>query len=161
MGTKFIQWSCLLYLVTIISCGDDCKDPNFKVDDEQLAADIVLIDQYLAQEGINAEVHPSGIRYTIEREGTGSRPEACDNINAAFEGKLISDGSVFSPNNGQILALGNLDDLIPGWQIGIPLIKQGGRIILYIPSVYGYGEEGRPNGGIPQNANLEFEILLF
>ena len=53
-----------------------------------------------------------------------------------------------------------LENLITGWQIGIPLIKVGGRITLYIPSVYAYGKNGIGSDILP-NASLEFEILLF
>lgn len=149
-------------LLLFSNCREKCdSEPNFDIDQAQLAVDIELIDTYLEENNLDAEIHPSGIRYSIKREGSGNRQGQCDTIVAAFGGKLISNGFEFNPNNGVATSLGSLDGLIPGWRIGIPLIKQGGRIILYIPSGYGYAAEGRPNGGIPSNANLEFEILLF
>lgn len=152
----------ITYSLFLTGCRDKCdSEPNLNVDQTQLAADIAEIDAYLESKDIEAEVHPSGLRYSITREGTGNRPGPCDNIVATFGGKLISNGFEFSPNEGVPVSLGNLDNLITGWQIGIPLIKQGGRVVLYIPSVYSYGAAGRPSGGIPTNANLEFEILLF
>ncbi|GAB5410053.1 MAG: hypothetical protein BalsKO_24180 [Balneolaceae bacterium] len=160
MYKLFFLLLTVLFLLT--GCRDKCdSEPEFNVDQDQLAADIIKIDAFLEGKNIDAEIHPSGIRYEIKREGTGDRPKLCDNIVASFGGNLISNGFEFSPNDGVPVSLGTLDGLIPGWQFGIPLIKQGGRVVLYIPSVYGYGVEGRPDGGIPSNANLEFEILLF
>jgi FKBP-type peptidyl-prolyl cis-trans isomerase len=52
-----------------------------------------------------------------------------------------------------------LSFVIAGWKIGVPLIKEGGKIMLYIPSLLGYGCQG---GGttIPSNANLIFEVEI-
>ena len=52
-----------------------------------------------------------------------------------------------------------LDDLIKGWQEGIPGMKPGGVRRLKIPYDLAYGEAGR--GKIPAKATLIFEIELF
>ncbi|MBK8706215.1 MAG: FKBP-type peptidyl-prolyl cis-trans isomerase [Saprospiraceae bacterium] len=48
--------------------------------------------------------------------------------------------------------------LIKGWQIGLPLLKEGGRGTFFLPSELGYGDNPRP--GIPANAVLIFDIDL-
>ena len=48
--------------------------------------------------------------------------------------------------------------MIQGWDIGIPLFKEGGKGTLLIPSPMGYGP--RDMGTIPANAVLEFDIEL-
>lgn len=154
--------------VLMSACGKDCdSEPDLNVDQEQLAADIAAIDSHLAQEGIQAEVHPSGLRYVIKRNGDGDRPSLCDKIYVTYEGKLLSNGEVFDGTQ-DITEFDLSGSLITGWKIGVPLIKErgngeSGRITLYIPSVFGYGEEGNPRSTppIPPNANLEFEVLLF
>jgi len=51
-----------------------------------------------------------------------------------------------------------LANLIPAWQIGIPLIGRGGEITLYSPSNLGYGNQSV--GSIPARSVLVFEIDL-
>ncbi|RNC84459.1 MAG: hypothetical protein ED557_05605 [Balneola sp.] len=146
-----------ILLISLSGCKQDCSDPNINVSETQLAEDIAAIDAYLAEEGIDAEVHPSGIRYVIKREGDGDRPDACAQVFVTYEGRLISNGNVFDGRTSPTAL--DLDTVIPGWRIGIPLIKDGGRISLYIPSVLAYGSSGTV--GVPEDANLYFEVLIF
>ncbi len=136
------------------TCG---LNPNLSVNQTQLDKDVVAIDAYLSDSNISAEVHSSGLRYVINEMGTGPQPNLCNAVSVNYKGMLISDGSVFDESSSPITF--PLSNLITGWQIGIPLIKGGGSITLYIPSVYAYGERGAGND-IPANANLIFEIDL-
>jgi FKBP-type peptidyl-prolyl cis-trans isomerase FkpA len=143
----------------IVSCSkDDCDlEPNLSVDQTQLAKDIATLDAYLEANEIVAEEHPSGIRYVLTRAGEGDRPNYCSSVSVTYEGRTLN-GTVFDSRATPINF--PLQNLITGWQIGIPLIKEGGRITLYIPSVYAYGSSGI-GSDIPPNASLIFEILLF
>ena len=130
---------------------------NLNVDQEQLLADIALIDTFLNDNGIQAQVDASsGLRYVIHEAGSGEVAGLCDQVTVTYVGTLMSDGSQFDASASPISFV--LGGLITGWQIGIPLVQPGGSITLYIPSVYGYGVAGIP--GIPSNANLIFEIDL-
>ncbi|MFK7937360.1 MAG: FKBP-type peptidyl-prolyl cis-trans isomerase, partial [Saprospiraceae bacterium] len=51
-----------------------------------------------------------------------------------------------------------LSDLMEGWEIGLPKIKAGGEMTLYIPSPLAYGENVR--AGIPANSIIIFDIKL-
>lgn len=148
-----------LLLFTAISCNrSDCDfEPNLSVDQDQLATDVAAIDAYLEQNNINAQEHPSGIHYVITNEGDGDKPSLCGNVVVDYTGTLLSDGSEFD-KSARPVGFG-LRNLITGWQIGIPLIKERGEITLYIPSVYAYGDRERP--GIPANSNLVFTIELY
>lgn len=141
------------------SSNNDCdSSPDLDVNETQLAADIAKIDAYLEANKIVAEKHPSGLRYIIKREGSGGTPAFCDNVSVTYEGRLIGSSTAFDSNQTPVSF--PLSRLIVGWQVGIPLIKPGGRITLYIPSVYGYGATGA-GSDIPPNSNLQFEVLLF
>jgi FKBP-type peptidyl-prolyl cis-trans isomerase FkpA len=48
-----------------------------------------------------------------------------------------------------------------GWQLGIPEIKNGGTVTLYLPSRYAYGPYPQPDLGLPANAVLVFQITLY
>ncbi|MCK5103577.1 MAG: FKBP-type peptidyl-prolyl cis-trans isomerase, partial [Cyclobacteriaceae bacterium] len=49
--------------------------------------------------------------------------------------------------------------VIMGWDIGIPLLKKGGKGTLYIPSPLAYGEQGA-GGIIKPNSVLKFDVEL-
>ena len=86
-------------------------------------------------------------------------PGACSTVTVKYKGTLTNgtgfDSSYKVAPDGYPFQLGQL---IPGWQIGIPLVKSGGSINLYIPPSLGYGASG--SGPIPPNAILIFKIDL-
>lgn len=135
---------------TYDSCGVKAPD-----------AEIQQVRDYLTANGITATQHCSGLFYKIETGGTGKNPEPCSNVAASYVGKL-TDGTVFdqSPNPVSF----SLQQVIAGWTNGVPLIKEGGKIILYIPPSLGYGSRGVQNANgsyvIPPNAVLIFEVSL-
>lgn len=145
-------------LILFSACNrDNCSvDVNTNVDQTQLAADIAAIDFYLQANGIQAQEHPSGLRYVIQDPGDGNKVSLCDNVIVDYRGTLI-DGTQFDASSRPIAF--SLRGLIEGWKIGIPLIRERGSVTLYIPSVYGYGENG--TSSIPSNANLIFDIDLY
>ncbi|MEP1151451.1 MAG: FKBP-type peptidyl-prolyl cis-trans isomerase [Balneola sp.] len=157
MNTKLLFTLISLCLI-FISCNKEVpcdSSTEFNVDQEQLNADISKIDNYLSNNSIDAQAHESGLRYVVNSTGDGLAPDVCSTVTVSYEGRLF-DGEVFDSNENGVSF--PLDRLIPGWQIGIPLIKSGGSITLYIPSVYAYGSAGSRN--IPANSNLIFDINL-
>lgn len=122
----------------------------------QFNKDTAAIHKYLVDHNItNAVLHPSGIWYTIISEGAGARPRVFDRITCVYKGSLLSNGSVF--DNGTLTDQ-SLFGLIDGFRVGIPLLKQGTKATLYIPSTLAYKASNL--NGIPQNSNLAFEIEL-
>lgn len=110
---------------------------------------------YTASDSIPAAKHSSGIYYEIINPGSGAAPSQNSNVTVTYIGKLLN-GTVFDKSTSPVSF--NLADVIEGWQIGIPLIKKGGRIKLFIPSAYGYGCNG--SGSIPPNSVLFFDVSL-
>jgi FKBP-type peptidyl-prolyl cis-trans isomerase FkpA len=129
------------------------------------AAEIAALKDSLDAHAIPYTQHPSGIFYQIITPGAGATPTVCSNVTVKYKGTLLSgagfDSSYVRDPGGTSFTLG---ELIAGWQIGIPLIQQGGSIMLYVPPSLGYGSQAIPdnNGGvlIPANSNLVFKIEL-
>lgn len=121
------------------------------------AAELQAVEAYLAQKGITDAVkYQNGFYYKVEVPGTGNNPTLCSNVVIYYQGKLV-DGTTFD-QTGSTPANFPLSNLITGWQVGLPLIKAGGKIKLYLPPSLGYGS--RVVGSIPANSILIFEITL-
>jgi FKBP-type peptidyl-prolyl cis-trans isomerase FklB len=102
---------------------------------------------------------PEGIQYEILKDGTGRQPSVKDNIKAHYKGALL-DGKEFDSSfkrNQPFSA--PLTALIKGWQIAIPLMKEGSHWRLWIPSHLAYGDRGA-GSDIPGGATLMFEVEL-
>lgn len=124
------------------------------------AAEVEALRAYLSSKGITATEDYRGFFYIIDNEGTGSNPTTCNNITTTYTGKLTDD-SIFDSGENVQFALGGS---IIGWKAGIPLIKEGGSITLYLPPSMAYGTVGAVdefgNIVIPPNSILIFEVDL-
>ncbi len=145
MKSKYIFiLGIILYATLSFSCNKD-----------QSAEDREIIESYINDNGLNAvEFESTGLFYIIEKAGSSKHPSTNSSIKINYKGQL-TNGSVFDSNNGITFTLSNL---IRGWQIGIPLIGEGGKIKLIIPSDLAYGS--RATGDIPANSVLIFDIDL-
>lgn len=129
--------------------------------EQQLFEDIAIIDEYMEMNGIIPLEHESGLRYTIQEEGDGPKPEKGNTVTIHFKGELL-DGSVIDASYDQQapihFTLGS-GAVIEGWEIGIPLMSKGARYTFYIPSTLAYGEAGYGEL-IKPNSILVYQIEL-
>jgi len=116
---------------------------------------------YLDSAGINATLSSKGFYYSISQAGSGKTPAQCSQITVAYKGWL-TNGKNFDQQSSSVFT--SLGSLIDGWREGIPLIKVGGDIKLYIPPSLGYGSKGiTDNSGstvVPPNSITIFDISL-
>jgi FKBP-type peptidyl-prolyl cis-trans isomerase FkpA len=77
-----------------------------------------------------------------------------------YTGRQLTSGKVFAQTNNFHPSY-ILGQVIRGWQLGIPQIKKGGVIRLFVPSRYAYGPYAQPLTGLPANAVLDFDIKLY
>lgn len=93
--------------------------------------------------------------------GKGERAEKGKKLTVHYVGKL-ENGTVFDSTYDKgrtfsfVLGQGKV---IPGWEIGIEGMREGGKRRLTIPPQLGYGESG-VRGMIPSNSTIIFEIEL-
>lgn len=138
--------------------GTDCpyslKNITAPVSEEQAVLN------YLSSNSITATKHGSNMYYEIVNPGAGNSPAQCSSVLIKYAGKL-TNGAQFDAQENAIFTLGSL---IEGWKIGLPLLKKGGQIKLYIPPTLGYGNiDVKDNNGtviIPANSILIFDITL-
>jgi FKBP-type peptidyl-prolyl cis-trans isomerase FkpA len=141
-----------LFLFIFLLIGSQSCTKNEETQDQE---DQRLIQQYLSANNItNAKSTSSGLHYIIEEQGTGLKPGINDQIKFFYVGKLLS-GQIFDSSDSLTI---DLDQLIDGFQEGIPLINEAGKITLIIPSSLGYGSQG--SALIPANSVLIFNVEL-
>ncbi len=127
----------------------------------QLKKDGEIIDEYLADNNIDAQTTESGLRYVITEEGSGEVAEAGQNVEVHYHGTLL-DGTKFdsSVDRGEpfsfVLGQGRV---IRGWDEGFALLKKGTKATLYIPSPLAYGGQA-VSEVIKANSILKFEVEL-
>jgi len=97
----------------------------------------------------------SGLQYKVLQEGTGITPGPEDVVTVHYTGKTI-DGTKFdsSFDRGEPAQF-RVSNVIRGWVEGLQLMKEGSRVMLYIPYDLAYGERGAGNIIKP------FETLIF
>jgi len=138
-----------LAVLAVVSC---------KKDDEEVSQDDIddqIIQDYLAENDIDAVKDGTGMYYKIIKEGSGGHPTISQTVLVEYKGYL-TDGTVFD-NPSSSVAL-TLSQLIYGFQVGISKIQPGGEAIFFIPSGMGYGEQ--QVGDIPPNSVLIFDVTL-
>ncbi|ANH79791.1 hypothetical protein A8C56_01320 [Niabella ginsenosidivorans] len=101
-----------------------------------------------------------GIFSEIINPGTGAAPTLSSTVTVKYiayfmNGKAYDSTYVKTPDG---VTTPPLNQLIKGWQLGLPKIKEGGQIRLIIPSSLAYG--CNPNAGSLTNQPLYFNIEL-
>lgn len=142
-------------LFLVVGAFSSCKKEDYNPE-QQLTIDDSLIKDFIAKNSIIAIKHSSGIYYQTLTPETGNvNYTGSTKVTVNYEGRLLN-GSVFDKSTtAATFALGNL---ITGWQIGIPLVKKGGKIRLLVPSTLAYMNQARV--GIPKNSVLDFTVEL-
>lgn len=104
----------------------------------------------------------SGLQYWDIKVGTGATAAAGQKVKVHYTGWL-TNGKKFDSSVGTghpfEFTLGN-GDVIKGWDEGVAGMKVGGKRQLHIPPDLGYGANGTPDGTIPPNAALIFDVQL-
>ncbi|MFZ6665428.1 FKBP-type peptidyl-prolyl cis-trans isomerase [Peijinzhouia sedimentorum] len=140
----------------------------------QTETDIAIIDKYLADNNITAQVANNGLRYIITEPGSGPLPEAGDQVKVHYVGKLL-DGRVFDTSIESVAKeAGKYSEqreyeplqftvgqgmVIRGWDEGLMMFPKGSKGTIYIPSPLAYGPQAR-SAEITENSILMFDVEM-
>lgn len=109
-----------------------------------------------------AKTTPEGLSYVITKSvEEGKFPVKGDVVKVHYQGRKLMDTTYFdsSYRRGESLPLKvGVGMVIKGWDVGIPLLKEGERATLIIPDSLGYGKEG--SGGRGPLGTLIFDVEL-
>lgn len=106
-------------------------------------------------------VTDSGLQYYFLEEGTGETPKPGEVAVVNFVG-WVKDGLKFADSQEGVpveFVVGE-EQILPGWDEMVLLMQVGDMVQFVLPPELGLGEEGAPNGVIPPNATLVFEMEL-
>lgn len=104
-----------------------------------------------------ADTLASGLAYKITEAGSDVKVALGDSVSVNYvltlpNGTLIDQ----SPEGTPVSFLLQTGQLVEAWLEGVPLVGEGGKITLFVPSALGYGEGGTQ--GIPPHQALKFEV---
>jgi FKBP-type peptidyl-prolyl cis-trans isomerase len=104
---------------------------------------------------------PGGLKYAILKPGKG-KVAGHGNVQVHYTGWLQNGKKFDSSLDGGkpfTFELGH-GEVIKGWDQGVKGMKEGEKRQLVVPAALGYGPQGTPDGTIPPNATLVFEVEL-
>ncbi len=90
-------------------------------------------------------------------KGKGPLVATGQTLTVNYLGQLYPDGDVFDESYSKKPVSVSLDQVIPGWQIGLVGQTVGSRVVLTVPSDLAYGAAGAGKT-IPPNSDLIFVI---
>ncbi len=148
----FFSLMAILAVLFASSCNKE-SDEDLKQKEE------AELQKYIDDNNITTQPEASGLYYIETKAGTGAQAVAGKMVSVHYTGKLL-DGTVFDSSAGRnpidfVLGVGQV---IPGWDEGIALMKEGGEASLIIPSSLAYGPSG--SGPIPAYSTLVFDVQL-
>ena len=152
---KYVLTAALLALG---ACGQGDTSRN-----DQVMQEIAKGEKQDAAQVEPEQTFPSGLRVQFQHRGPNQslpRPTAEAVVRVHYEGRLVSDNSVFDSsfarNEPADFPLGAV---VPGFAEAIEQMRPGDEVVATFPGELGYGARGSPPQ-IPPNAALRFRIRL-
>ncbi len=101
----------------------------------------------------------SGLKYIEIEKGTGIQPQTGDILELHYTGTL-DNGTTFDSSIGgdPFSFMFGITPIMPGFEEGISMMKEGGKSRFIIPPELGYG--GTQVATVPANSTLNFDVEL-
>lgn len=123
-----------------------------KLKEEEAAKQLEQLKSNLSKTG-------SGLMFTITEKGSGKEISKGSKAAVHYAGRLV-DGTEFDNSfkrNEPITLTVGIGQVIPGWDEGLLMLREGDKATFLIPPALGYGARGA-GGVIPPNAWLIFDV---
>lgn len=169
-GQMVPPYTTLLYDLEMTDVMSKAQFEKEKAEKERQAAELKekakreemsTLQSYLNSNKISVAPTATGLYYIETKKGTGVQAAPGKTVEVHYTGTLLNGtkfDSSFDRNKPFEFVLGQ-GQVIPGWEEGIAMMKEGGKAKLIIPSKLGYGENGQ-GSRIPPSATLIFEVEL-
>ena len=103
-------------------------------------------------------VPPSSLLLKVLRQGDGDVVKDGDTVTVDYQGTNWRTGKIFDQSYGKQPASFATDQVVPGFGAALVGQKVGTRLVVSIPSKYGYGETGNESAGIKGTDTLFFVV---
>lgn len=130
------------------------------------AAERVAFAEGVRQDYLDWAVEPirtdSGLGYLIHEAGEGLQPRPGQRVEVHYVGMLEDRPGVFEEsfsNPRGVRFVVGANEIIPGWDEAMGLLRWGDEATLFVPSALAYGPKGRGRA-IPPNSNLIFYVEI-
>ena len=148
MKRWLVFWALALSLTGTARAADDALSA---------AANQAYLKAYAHKPGVIPRT--DGLMFRIIQNGFGEHPGPSDTVQVYYTGQLIN-GVVFDGTSPGLPAFLPIKDLIQGWKEALQIMRVGDHWQLVIPPNLAYGDRGQPQGGIPPNQTLVFDMRL-
>jgi FKBP-type peptidyl-prolyl cis-trans isomerase FkpA len=147
--------------LTTTSCLKDRDEIDYTPERED-AIIAEYLDSLMAND-YNVDTSTAGVYYVMLTEGDGVFPQAGDSIGVKYAGFFPESGRTFDASSywnqdGIWKFTYKSQNIIPGFEEAIGLLKVGGEGLFLIPSDLAYGSTGSYDGSIPPYSPLVFNI---
>jgi FKBP-type peptidyl-prolyl cis-trans isomerase FkpA len=127
---------------------------------EFVMKDSIASQAFLASQQ-NVQTTASGLKYIVVSKTTGKQVTKGAKVSMLYRGTLLNgqefDGNMDGSNPPFEFTVG-LGQVIPGWDEGVSMMKEGEEYKFIIPYKLAYGERGA--GPIPPFSTLVFDVKL-
>ncbi len=114
---------------------------------------------WVGTSGMRGVTTESGVVVRTLSAGTGDPIKEMDGVIIDYEGRL-PDGTVFESTSERGPAPVIPAQMGPGFSEALQQMQEGGSYRITIPSALAYGANGTPDGTIPPNTDLEFDVQV-
>jgi len=156
------RWIAVTILIILTTALAACQAAT-PVPEELLPTEIPDTSEPAAPTSITlegAETTANGVQYLEQIAGDGRTPQAGDIVTMNFVLSLPDGTQVInSQESGEpIKAVMGRDELLPGWEEGLALMKAGGTAKMAVPAELAFGEQGY--GSVPPNSQIVLDVEL-
>jgi FKBP-type peptidyl-prolyl cis-trans isomerase len=127
-----------------------------KIAEENKKEADAFLDKNRQREGV--QVTPSGLQYSVLRQGDGPSPTVNDTVRCHYRGTLM-DGTEFDSSYGGEPVEFAVKGVIPGWTEALQKMRVGDKWQVFVPADLGYGMDP-PGPPLEPNSLLIFEVEL-
>jgi len=101
----------------------------------------------------------SGLQYRVLRSGFGTHPTGADTVQISYSTRLINSKMVDSAS-ADLPAVMAVNNVLRGLNEALQLMQAGDHWELVIPPELAFGGKGTPDGTVPPDQALVFDITL-
>lgn len=125
----------------------------------QLGKEIKLIEDYILENSLDVKKTKSGIHYKIEEIGTGWGPVLDSKLTLHYTCKNLNGVTYWSTYSKEKPSKMLLREYVKAFKEILPMIREGGKVKMIVPSNLAYGRDGWKTK-IPPNTVLIYDLEL-